>query len=252
MCGDSWWVCPSRCGLAFGSGDVVIPAYDELHLITQAQGCGLGQGLARRWSQILEIWVGDDADVVKTRDPRQSRIVTHIWKHSNLISFVSHQVLRAPHPDENLIVSDCRFLVEVEELASASRQRIAKTQSSGLRRRPYFWLKTSKSRQEVERSSTVKYSQLSREHLHAFRSVEWKGPVRLLAGSPHAKTKLWVVQGSGPRPPLLVSKIGSLGSEAAHDHRLRSSILGVTCWLCSQVSRMGWCSSRWNSIISRV
>lgn len=32
------------------------------------------------------------------------------------------QVLRAPHPDESIIVSDCRFLVEVEELASVTWQ----------------------------------------------------------------------------------------------------------------------------------
>ena len=34
------------------------------------------------------------------------------------------QVLRAPHPDESIIVSDCRFLVEVEELASVTWQTL--------------------------------------------------------------------------------------------------------------------------------
>lgn len=87
------------------TGDIVIPAYDELHLITQ--------------------------------------------------------VLRAPQPDESLIVSECRFLLEVEELASAigwitTRENKALTG-------PGQWPKTSSARFKEWVTSLMKMEKTCRE-----------------------------------------------------------------------------------------
>eukprot|EP00435_Cladocopium_sp_Y103_P039864 s6_g10.t1 len=87
------------------TGDIVIPAYDELHLITQ--------------------------------------------------------VLRAPQPDESLIVSECRFLMEVEELASAigwitTRENKALTG-------PGQWPKTSSARFKEWVTSLMKMEKTCRE-----------------------------------------------------------------------------------------